>query len=141
MTEDVEEVSQRGIEKRWTPDLAQGGFTPIVNFFLEHYAELNPEMTSVEAMFVIQLMVFKWTAKSPNPGFNTISKRMGMSAVAARNHARSLEAKGCLKRIMRVGKTNEFDLTPLFKKLESHKRNLETGKSPYPKSRVSLARK
>ena len=128
----VEDQSIRGVAKRWTPELAKGGFTPIVNFFLEHYSEMAPEVTSVEAMFVIQLMVFKWTAQCPNPGFKTISQRMGMSSVAARNHARKLEAKGYLRRIMHVGETNEFDLTPLFRELEKLKKEIEKEALPRP---------
>jgi DNA-binding MarR family transcriptional regulator len=45
-------------------------------------------------------------------------KKMGVSSTAVRNHARSLEAKGYLRREMQVGSTNRFDLSPLFKALE-----------------------
>ena len=39
---------------------------------------------------------------------------MGISDKMARRHAKSLEVKGYLKRRMRVGQTNHFDLNPLF---------------------------
>jgi len=39
---------------------------------------------------------------------------MGISDKMARRHAQSLEAKRYLRRVARVGATNQFDLTPLF---------------------------
>ena len=39
---------------------------------------------------------------------------MGISDKMARRHAKSLEVKGYLKRRIRVGQTNHFDLNPLF---------------------------
>jgi DNA-binding MarR family transcriptional regulator len=75
-------------------------------------------MTNAEALLVIHLMRHKWDEAPPFPGFKTLARRMGMTATSARNHARSLEKKGYLKRQKRVGTTNTFDLTPLFQALE-----------------------
>ena len=80
---------------------------------------LAPPLTTPEAMLVIHLMRHKWDEAPPRPAIKTLAKRIGISHVAVRNHARSLERKGCLRRIMRIGLANEFDLTPLFRKLES----------------------
>lgn len=43
---------------------------------------------------------------------------MGITDTSARDHARSLECKGYLKREKRVGISNLFDLTPMFKALK-----------------------
>lgn len=43
---------------------------------------------------------------------------MGFTDAAARDHARKLEAKGCLKRRVRMGKANWLYLEPLLEKLE-----------------------
>ena len=104
---------------RWTAKLAKGGFTPVVSVFLEHYARMKPPLTTPEAMLVIQLMSFKWDDSMPWPAFKTLAKRMGISATAVRNHARSLDTrKKYLVRHKRVGQPNLFDLAPLFAALE-----------------------
>jgi hypothetical protein len=110
---------KRSIAARWTPALARGGWTPVVDFFLDNYHRLPRPLTSLEAMLVIHLMRHKWSEDHPYPAFKTIAKKMGVTATAVRNHARSLEAgKHYLHRIMRVGRPNRFDLTPLFAALE-----------------------
>jgi len=107
------------VAKRWTSKLAQDGFTPVVAVFLENYARLKPPLTTPEAMLVIHLMSFKWSEEMPWPAFKTLSKRMGISATAVRNHARNLDVrKKYLIRHPRVGLPNRFDLRPLFEALE-----------------------
>ncbi len=69
-------------------------------------------------MFLIQLLSYKWGAKHPFPKFARIAQRMGMTETAVRGYARNLEKKKCLSRIAHAGRSNEFDLTPLFVKLE-----------------------
>ena len=69
-------------------------------------------------MFIIQLVLHKWDDKMPYPGFKTLAKRMLIGDTQARNLARSLGTKNYLKRNMRVGQTNRFDLSPLFLALE-----------------------
>jgi hypothetical protein len=108
----------REVSDRWTEALTKQGWTPVSDFFLDHYARLDPPITNAEAILVIHLIRHKWDDAPPFPGFTTLARRMGISATAARAHARSLEAKGYLARQMRVGTTNKFDLTKLFAALE-----------------------
>lgn len=108
----------RQVSNRWTEALTKQGWTPVADFFLDHYARLDPPITNAEAMLVIHLIRHKWDDAPPFPGFTTLAKRMGISTTAARAHARSLEGKGYLIRQMRVGTTNKFDLTKLFTALE-----------------------
>jgi MarR-like DNA-binding transcriptional regulator SgrR of sgrS sRNA len=83
--------------------------------FLGHYAHLEPNrLTSGEALFVLHLMEFKWDEDAPFPGYATLAQRMGISVKMARRHAQTLEAKKYLTRKIRVGRTNRFDLSPLF---------------------------
>src|SRR5262249_53349944 len=111
-------AAQRVVAARWTPDLTKGGWTPVSDFFLDNYRRLAPPITSNEALLIIHLIRHKWDASPPFPGFKTLAKRMGITATSARNHARSLDKKGYLVREKRVGTTNLFDLTPLFRALE-----------------------
>ncbi len=108
----------RTVSTRWTPALTEQGWTPVSDYFLDNYTRLTPALTNNEALLVIHLMRHKWDAAMPFPGFKTLARRMGITDTSARNHARSLERKGYLKREKRVGTTNLFDLTPLFKALE-----------------------
>jgi Helix-turn-helix domain len=74
-------------------------------------------MSSGEALFVLQLMDFKWGWKAPFPSYATIAKRMGISDKMARTHAKNLERSGTFAGRSAPGRTNRFDLTPLFSAL------------------------
>lgn len=111
-------VAQRMVSTRWTPKLVAGGWTPVADFFLDSYTRLDPPLSTSEAMLVIHLIRHKWDQEMPFPGFKTLARRMGVTATSVRNHARSLELKGYLVRYKRIGTTNQFDLTPLFRALE-----------------------
>lgn len=103
--------------------------------FLEHYASLSPPITTPEAMLIIHLMSFKWDEEMPWPAFKTLAKRMGISATAVRNHARSLDTgKKYLVRHKRVGKPNLFDLKPLFDALEKVQASSEARKKKQGKT-------
>jgi hypothetical protein len=106
------------IAKRWTPTLIKGGFTPVSTYFIDNYHRLAPTLSSLEAMLVIHLMRYKWDERHPHPTFATLSKKMGVTPTATRNHARSLEKKRFLNRLATQGSPNEFDLKPLFDALE-----------------------
>lgn len=107
--------SEKAVTARWEhEELFDLGFVAVPTRFLEIYSHLRPHITTGEALFIIQLMSFKWDRKAPFPGYNLIAKRMGVSDKAVRRIAASLESKKYLKRFTRQGTTNIFDLTPLF---------------------------
>jgi hypothetical protein len=97
----------------------RSGWTPIADVFLANYAHLDPPITTGEAMFIIQLLRYKWDASPPFPSFGVIARAMDITDTAARGHARRLEAKKYLRRLSRVGQANLFDLQPLFAALEN----------------------
>ena len=113
--------SHRTHSARWRhAELFDDGYVPVPVEFLRHYARLKPySLTSGEALFVIHLMEFKWDNASPFPSYKTLAARMGVSDKMARRHAQSLEQKGYLRRIVRVGQTNRFNLTLLFDALRA----------------------
>jgi len=108
--------------ERWAPHRVKS-FTPVSDFFLEHYADL--EISSMEAMVVVHLMSFKWRSEAPYPAIKTIAKRMGLSDTQVRTHLRNLERKGYLVRAKRVGETNKFHLDRLFQLLEERRVEVE----------------
>jgi hypothetical protein len=113
----------RDIVTRWGghAELLSQGFVPVPATFLKNYASLKPfAMTSMEAMLVLQLMLHKWDADDPYPGYKSLAKRLGKTEGYARTLARTLEGKRLLARVVRVGRTNRFNLRPLFDKLKAH---------------------
>ena len=133
----------RDIATRWGghAELLAQGFVPVPVAFLKSYAAIKPfALTSIEAMFVLQLMVHKWDADDPYPGYKTLAKRLGRTEGYARSLARSLEGKRLLTRVVRTGTTNRFNLKPLFEKLKTHVTEASTGKrarSPRSKAQAS----
>jgi DNA-binding transcriptional ArsR family regulator len=116
MDETEQERPAWRIEKRLTPALAKRGFTPVPSVFLDHYWKMK--VTPTEAMVVVHLLSYKWTPKHPYPRLRVIADKMGLTPTTVRSYLRSLEKKNLVKRIPRSGQSNEFDLNPLFAKLE-----------------------
>jgi hypothetical protein len=106
---------KRSFVERWHhAALFNKGFVVMPTLFLQVYARMKPEITPGEAMFILHLMEFKWDKDHPYPGYKTLARRMGRSEKAAQGHAQNLQVKGYLRRQVRKGETNKFDLTPLF---------------------------
>jgi hypothetical protein len=100
-----------GYESLFKPE----GWVGIPVPFLRSYGSLKPyALTVAEAMFVIELMAYKWSDKAPFPSYGTIGKRMGVSSKMVQRYAKQLEDKGYLKREARIGTSNAFNLQPLF---------------------------
>jgi DNA-binding MarR family transcriptional regulator len=115
------EPVNRSLIARWThEELFDKGFVATPVRFLELYAHLQPfPLSPGEAMFVLELMSFKWTSSMPFPGYKRIAERMGVTDKMVRRYAQSLETKGYLKRQVRKNATNMFDMTGLFNALRA----------------------
>src|SRR5579872_6120930 len=71
-------VSGRSIAVRWgSSRLFDEGFLGVPAAFLKYYTLL--ELTAGEAMFVLQLMSFKWNEQAPFPSYKTLAQRMGIT--------------------------------------------------------------
>lgn len=114
-------VRKRDIAARWSPLLAKN-FTAISTYFLDHYSSLKPPLRYSEAMLIIHLMRHKWGKEAPYPSWARLAAYMGLTPMAVRNIARSLQDKGYLLKAQRTSgsKTNNFHLEPLFAALEKH---------------------
>jgi hypothetical protein len=114
----IVDVPNRSLAKRWGnhESLLEGGWVGVPVAFLINYGSLIQYggLTAAEAMFVLQLMAFKWSEDAPFPSYTTLAKRMGITDKQARRYAKALEDKGFLNRTPRIGSTNSFDLQPLF---------------------------
>jgi hypothetical protein len=123
----------RSASARWggKEGLFNDGYLSVPNKFLRSYALLNPPLTPGEALFVLQLMTFKWDRALPFPAYKKISKAMGVTDKMARRYAQGLERKGYLRRQFQERATNRFDLTGLFDALVvGHGRTANTNTEP-----------
>ena len=116
----VEVSVNNKLAARWKHEkLFRHGYLAVPIAFLKYYANLKKfgGLTQSEAMFVLQVMSFKWDDRSPFPSYATLAKRLGTGPKTVQRHAQSLEAKGYLKREARQGRSNAFEFTPLFDSL------------------------
>ena len=116
--------------------LWKDGYVGVPTSFLRSINEIVPfKLTAAEALFILQLMAYKWSADAPFPGYKALAQHMGITEVYARRLARKLEGKKLLRRVVRVNMTNRFDLTPLFDKLAAHM----AAKAPAPRRRKKVS--
>jgi Helix-turn-helix domain len=111
------ELRWRSATARWGKQntrLFREGWLSVPNKFLRCYTALKPPLSSGEALFVLQLMTFKWDDAAPFPSYGRIAKTMGVTDKMARRYAQSLQKKGYLVRQFRKRAPNKFDLTRLF---------------------------
>lgn len=110
----------QSLSGRWgSGEVFVNGFLAVPILFLKTYANLNPPLTPAEAMFVLELMAYKWTKEHPFPSYETLARRMNVTDKMVRRYAQKLEDKHYLQRRFRKNQTNEFDLSGLFSALRS----------------------
>lgn len=114
-------TDQYSISERWTKELLDWGFTPVVNVLIDNYTNLG--INSQELILIVHLMRFKWDRNHPFPSYATLAAKMGLHPRRVKQVAKDLETKGFIERIERRAlqrsQTNLFDLTPLFEQLET----------------------
>ncbi|WP_439099572.1 helix-turn-helix domain-containing protein [Corallococcus exercitus] len=112
----MKEGPDRSLPQRWTPLIAAKGFAPLPTVFLENYSKLN--ITVSEAMLLVHIHQYKWTADLPFPSVTLLARLMGCSTRNVRKLCLSLESVGYIKRVTRDGMSNLFDMSGLYAKLE-----------------------
>ncbi len=60
----------------------QAGFMPVPNLFMRHYRQLG--LSTVQAMFVLQLMEIAWDMGDPPNTVSKLAARMGVGARSIR---------------------------------------------------------
>jgi hypothetical protein len=119
------EVVGRSATARWgtqDTELFREGWLSVPTKFIRSYAALNPPLSPGEALFVLQLMTFKWDDAAPFPSYGRIAKTMGVTDKMARRYAQGLQRKGYLTRQFQKRGPNKFDLTRLFDALAGVRR-------------------
>lgn len=121
-------VVSHDLVTRWGGDKAvmHEGFVAVPTAFLKYLATLGGfGLTPAEALFVLEIMAFKWDAGAPFPSYKTLATRMGVSPAYVRKLARNLEEKKFIRRVERTGTTNKFELQPLFDVLAEHVKQID----------------
>ncbi len=103
---------------KWSSRLETGGFTNIPNVLIKNQSKLG--ITDPEMVVIVSLASYKWDQRLPYPSIPTLSKHIGKTPGAIRNNIRTLEKKGYIKRVYRDNQSNQYDLRPLIKVLESY---------------------
>jgi DNA-binding transcriptional MocR family regulator len=95
-----------------------GGFMPVPVFFLDNYHRLGVPLKNIEVLIILHLMRHKYDARAPFPSLTNIARKMSISDTAVRNHVRSLEVKGYVRREPRKAKSNAYHFDGLLERLE-----------------------
>lgn len=97
--------------RRWKHSfLFAGGWLPVPQQFLQLTATLRPKISRNRALLLLHLMSFKWADRSPFVKYETLAKRLGVSAKQVARDAQALERDGYLVIEMRRGRSNTFHL-------------------------------
>lgn len=119
--------------QKWPNTISKQGFTQIPNALLEGQAKLK--ITNPELAVIIQCLKYKWSSKNPYPSVDGIARTMGQHPDTTRRLFRTLERKGLIRRVFRTGDKNEYDFSPLVKKLELIPASKQ---SPAPSANLSM---
>lgn len=96
-----------GFTSKWSPEIAERGFTAVPNALLEGYTYL--EMTPTEFLIYVNIDSFRWTADSnPFPSIKTLAKRTGLTERSVTRNITSLQKRMLLERWPRDNSSNEY---------------------------------
>lgn len=101
---------------KWPEQITKFGHTQVPN--LLRWGKKILKVTDSEFLVLEELISHKWGENKPYPGVKRIGARIGQSTNTVRRNLRNLEKKNLIKRVPRVGQTNEYDLSPLVNKLQ-----------------------
>ena len=114
--------SRRSLEKRWTRDVIEPGFTLIPSVILRAQARLH--INAVELAVLMHLIDHWWEDETmPFPSKRRLAERMSVSDKTVQRAIVRLEEEGLLKRHPRSHASggqasNLYDLSPLVEKLK-----------------------
>lgn len=111
------------VEDKWGELVAQRGFAQVPNYLLLLNQFLDPRLSPVELLLLLQL-VGSWWRKGdlPFPSVATLAARCGVSSRQIQRALSQLEKREMLKRVPRRAQgiiaSNAYDLAPLVAWLE-----------------------
>jgi DNA-binding MarR family transcriptional regulator len=124
---------------KWSTAIEDAGFTMVPNLLIKHQSDLG--VTDPEIAVLVAILSFRWTNAMPYPSASKLGEYTGKSTNSVRDKTRSLENKGLIKRIHRQGTSNEYDITPLIKRLDIYAHRIESSIPTYRKQSTHPYRK
>jgi len=107
------------------------GYGSIPREFYRSYSAMG--ITEGEFVLITNLMSFAWYEdSSPFPTVATLCERMGKSENTVHSRISSLKEKGYLVVVERPGRSNTYDLSPLFEALKDAPKMRTAASNPEP---------
>lgn len=111
------------VSEKWGENVAGRGFAQVPNYLLLANQFLDPKLSPVELLVLIQLVGAWWRKDDlPFPSVATLATRCGVSGRQIQRAVGQLERREVLKRVSRRAQgliaSNAYDLSPLVVLLE-----------------------
>jgi len=114
---ETKETEKRSFTDKWSEIIATHGHTAIPNILLLTITDLS--LTNPELLTLFAILIFKWDDRNPYPSVGEISKIINRDPRTVRRHMVSMENKGLINRLPRFNDSNEYDISPLIKRLNA----------------------
>lgn len=138
------EVAKRSLEKRWTKEVLEPGFTLIPSVILRAQARLH--INAVELAVLLHLIEHWWEDKAmPFPSKRRLAERLQVSDKTVQRAMKRLEDGGLIRREARSHSSggqasNRYDLSPLVERLKPIAADLVTARDEAAATRHAATR-
>lgn len=140
----AKEESKRSLEKRWSKQVLEPGFTFVPSVILRAQARLHIDAT--ELAVLLHLIDHWWEDDSmPFPSKKRLAERLGVSDKTVQRAMKRLEDEGLIKREPRSHASggqasNRYDLSPLVEKLKPIARDMVEAREQAAATRRAASR-
>lgn len=116
------EPTRRSLERRWSKEVLEPGFTFIPSVLLRAQARLH--IDAIELAVLLHLIEHWWEDDAmPFPSKKRLAERLGVSDKTVQRAIQRLETEGLVKREVRAHASggqasNRYDLSPLIERLK-----------------------
>jgi DNA-binding MarR family transcriptional regulator len=101
---------------KWGSQIVHLGWTSVPNALIRHMGALD--ISPAEMVVICYLIMFWWEKdRLPFPSIMKMAAEVGVSSKTIERKLDSLEKKMLIKKEERLGKSNQYDLSPLIRKL------------------------
>jgi predicted transcriptional regulator len=138
------EETKRGLEKRWSKEVLEPGFTFVPSVILRAQARLHIDAT--ELAVLLHLIDHWWEDDTmPFPSKKRLAERLGVSDKTVQRAMKRLEDEGLIKREPRTHASggqasNRYDLSPLVEKLKPIARDMVEARDQAAATRRAASR-
>ena len=138
------EKSKRSLEKRWSKEVLEPGFTFVPSVILRAQARLHIDAT--ELAVLLHLIDHWWEDDAmPFPSKKRLAERLGVSEKTVQRAVKRLEDEGLIKRHPRSHASggqasNRYDLSPLVEKLKPIAKDLTDAREQAAATRRAASR-